>query len=51
MVITLSLCFPSTRDCYCFTYTRLSPISFDLEKSRKVREVVEQFKEIGIVPY
>ena len=25
-------------------------ISFDLKKASKVREVVEQFKEIGIIP-
>ena len=29
---------------------RLFSISFDLKKAGKVRELVEQFKEIGIVP-
>ena len=36
--------------CFSFTSTRLFSISFDLKKVGKVRELVEQFKEIGIVP-
>ena len=36
--------------CFSFTYVRLFSISFDLKKVGKVRELVEQFKEIGIVP-
>ena len=35
---------------FFFPSTRLSSISFDLKKATKVRELVEQFKEIGIVP-
>ena len=39
---------------YCWLFfspsTRLSSISFDLKKATKVRELVEQFKEIGTVP-
>ena len=40
----------STVGCFSFTSTRLFSISFDLKKTGKVRELVEQFKEIGIVP-
>ena len=40
----------STVGCFSFTSTRLFSISFDLKKVGKVRELVEQFKEIRIVP-
>ena len=40
----------STVGCFSFTSTRLFSISFDLKKTGKVRELVEQFKEIRIVP-
>ena len=40
----------STVGCFFFTSTRLFSISFDLKKSGKVSEEVEQFKERGIVP-
>ena len=40
----------STIGCFSFTSTRLFSISFDLKKASKVRELVEQFKEIGILP-
>ena len=36
--------------CFFFTSTRIFFISFDLKKAGKVRELVEQFKEIGTVP-
>ena len=39
-----------TVSCFSFTYTRLFSISFDLKKVGKVRELIKQFKEIGIVP-
>ena len=40
----------STIGCFFFTSTRLFSISFDLKKDVKFRELVEQFKEIGIIP-
>ena len=40
----------STVGCFSFTSTRLFSISIDLKKAGKVRELLEQFKEIGIVP-
>ena len=36
--------------CFSFTYSRLFSIYFDLKKAGKVREVVEQSEEIGILP-
>ena len=39
----------STVGCFSFTSTRLFSISFDLKKADKVKELIEQFKEIGIV--
>ena len=36
--------------CFSFTSTRLFSISFDFKKNSKVRELVEQFKEMEIVP-
>ena len=39
-----------TVGCFYFTSIRLFSISFDLKKAGKVRELVEQFKEIGIIP-
>ena len=35
---------------FLFYFYKFFSISFDLKKVEKVREVVEQFKEIGIVP-
>ena len=35
---------------FLFYFYKFFSISFDLKKVDKVREVVEQFKEIGIVP-
>ena len=40
----------STVGCLSFTSTRFFSISFDLKKVGKVRELVEQFQEIGNVP-
>ena len=40
----------STVNYFSFTSTILFSMSFYLKKSGKVREVVKQFKEIGIVP-
>ena len=34
---------------FSFNSIRLSSISFDLKKAGKVIELIEQFKEIGIV--
>ena len=39
-----------TIGCFSFTSTRLFSIPFDLKKAGKVKEVVEKFKEIGILP-
>ena len=39
----------STICCLSFTFTRLFSVSFYLKKVGKVKEVVEQFKEIGLV--
>ena len=50
MVITLGLCFSSVGECSFSTSIRLSSISFELKKSGKVREIIEHFKAIGIVP-
>ena len=50
-MVTLLYMQPSSIvGCFSFTFTRLFYISFDLKKAGKVRELVEQFKEIGIVP-
>ena len=50
MVTPLYMWPSSTISCFSFTSTRLFSISFDLKKTDKVRELVEQFKEIGIIP-
>ena len=50
MVTPLYRRLSSIVGCLSFTYTRLFSISFDLKKVGKVRELVEQFKEIGTVP-
>ena len=39
----------STVSCFSFTSTRLFSISFNLTKIGKVKDVVEKFKEIGIL--
>ena len=49
MVTPLYMRPSSTVVCFSFTSTRLFSISFNLKKTGKVRELVEQFKEIGIV--
>ena len=48
MVTPLYMQPSSTVGCFSFTFTRLFSISFDLKKACKVRELVEQFKEIRI---
>ena len=50
MVTPLYMQPPSTIGCFPFTSTRHFYISFDLKKVGKVRELLKQFKEIGIVP-
>ena len=50
MVTPLYMRHSSIVGCFSFTFTRLFFISFDFKKVGKVRELVEQFKEIGIVP-
>ena len=49
MVTPLYMQPSSTTGFFSFTSTRILFISFDLKKAGKVRELVEQFKEIGIV--
>ena len=50
MVTPLYMRPSSTVGCFSFTSTMLFSITFDLKKAGKVRELVEQFKEIGTVP-
>ena len=50
MVTPLYMRPSSTIGHFSFTSIRLFSISFDLKKAGIVREIVEQFKEIGIVP-
>ena len=49
MVTPLYMRSSSIVGCFSFTFTRIFSISFDLKKAGKVRELVEKFKEIGIV--
>ena len=49
MVTPLYMRSSSIIGCFSFTSTRIFSISFDLKKVGNVRELVEQFKEIGIV--
>ena len=50
MVTPLYMRPSSTVVCFSFTSTRLFSISFNLKKTCKVIELVEQFKEIRILP-